>query len=64
MPDTQLEKAIGHIHTPDSWARALVQAALKAQQENKPLPGFKITEHPECVQICVGTPFGTICVCV
>ena len=64
MTETKLTKAIEHVHTPDSWARSLVQAALKAQADNKPLPGFTTTEHAECVQICVDTPFGKICVCI
>ena len=64
MADTKIAKTMEHIHTPDSWARAVVQAALRAHEEKKPLPGFTVTEHTDCVQICVGTPWGTICVCV
>jgi hypothetical protein len=59
-----LKKAPGHIHTPDSWAQALAAAAVSAELDGKPLPGFTTDVHPECVQICYDSPFGTICVCI
>jgi hypothetical protein len=58
-----LKKAAGHIHTPDSWARALAAAAVSADLAGKPLPGFSTEVHPECVQICIDTPVGRICGC-
>jgi hypothetical protein len=64
MAESRLTKAIEHVHTPDSWARAVLGAALKAQEEKKPLSGFSVTEHTDCIQICVDTPWGRICVCV
>ena len=64
MPHPTLVKAMEHIHTPESWARSVFYAAVKAQNDGRPLAGFTVTEGPECVQVCIDTPFGRVCFCV
>jgi hypothetical protein len=64
MATAKMAKTIEHIHTLDSWARNLSQGALMAEGAGKPMPGFTVTEHADCMQICVDTPLGRICVCV
>ena len=60
------QSAIGKAHTPESFGRAIIQAAVQAKQENKNTQWQTTTSvvGMDCVQVCVQTPFGTICVCV
>ncbi|TCU52744.1 hypothetical protein EDF58_1142 [Novosphingobium sp. PhB57] len=57
------------VHTPESFGRALIYAALESAKGNtdgsKGTFDFKGTvtaiTSVGCVRICVGTPWGTIC---
>jgi hypothetical protein len=64
MATSKIANALEHVHTPDSWARAVFQGALKAHSDGKPLPGFAISEHTDCVQVCIDTPLGRFCICL
>ena len=51
-------------HSPELFAREIVENALKAESAGTPLPGFSVSETPDCVLVCLDTPWGRICTCV
>lgn len=66
-----IEDHLHHVHTPDSFARSLTYAILQSAKKSAGPDQAEISvpcnatvspiEKLGCIQICVETPFGTLC---